>query len=94
MDTPVDTAAPPEEVLQGVIATLAKCLGEDAAHITPATRLVSDLHVDSLDVLEIVMTLEDDFAVAIPDGAVEHTNITVHQLALIVARYVERSVAP
>ena len=39
--------------------------------ITPSTRLVADLGMDSLDLLEAVMTLEDEYHLEIPDEAIE-----------------------
>lgn len=32
-----------------------------------ATNLVVDLHADSLDLVELIMTFEDTFSVSIPD---------------------------
>ena len=35
--------------------------------ITPEARLIEDLGADSLDTVEMLMTLEDEFGIAIPD---------------------------
>ena len=35
--------------------------------ITAESRLVEDLGADSLDTVEMLMTLEDEFGIAIPD---------------------------
>ena len=37
--------------------------------MTPETRLMQDLHVDSLDVVELIMAIEDAFNVSLPDKA-------------------------
>ena len=39
----------------------------DPEEITAETNLIDDLGADSLDVVELIMSLEDDFGVSIPD---------------------------
>jgi len=46
-------------------------LSEDREKITPATSFVNDLGADSLDTVELVMELEDEFDIDIPDDAAE-----------------------
>ncbi len=47
-------------------------LGLDAdVEITTATSLIKDLEADSLDAVEIIMALEDEFDVEIPDEEAE-----------------------
>lgn len=45
-------------------------LDEDI-EITPKTSLVNDLDADSLDAVEIIMAIEDEFDVEIPDEVAE-----------------------
>lgn len=92
VDTPATTEQ--DEVLSGVIATLAKCTGELPDQITPDTDLVADLRLDSLDVLELVMCLEEDFSCDIPDADYEVDDLTVRQLADIVRRHMDRGARP
>ena len=40
--------------------------------IIPEHELVKDLGADSLDIIELIMTLEDAFNVIIPDGSEEN----------------------
>ncbi len=40
--------------------------------ITPATSLINDLEADSLDAVEVIMALEDEFDVEIPDEDAEN----------------------
>lgn len=49
-------------------------LGLDAAKISNDAKFEEDLEVDSLGVVELLMALEDEFGVAIPDEEAE--NIT------------------
>ena len=53
---------------------LAKQLEVDESKITPSSGIVEDLGADSLDSVEIVMALEDEFSVEIPDEDAEKMN--------------------
>ncbi|GAA0241285.1 acyl carrier protein [Metaclostridioides mangenotii] len=44
---------------------------DDTEEITTTTSLVDDLEADSLDAVEIVMALEDEFDIEIPDEEAE-----------------------
>ncbi|WP_315169604.1 acyl carrier protein [Metaclostridioides mangenotii] len=44
---------------------------DDTEEITTTTSLVDDLEADSLDAVEIVMALEDEFDIDIPDEEAE-----------------------
>ena len=44
---------------------------EDADKVTPASNFVNDLGADSLDTVELVMALEEEFDIEIPDDAAE-----------------------
>lgn len=46
---------------------IAKQLDMEAAAITPESKLIEDLHADSLDIVELVMDMESEFDVQIPD---------------------------
>ncbi|WP_027702531.1 acyl carrier protein [Metaclostridioides mangenotii] len=44
---------------------------DDTEEITTTSSLVDDLEADSLDAVEIVMALEDEFDIEIPDEEAE-----------------------
>jgi len=44
---------------------------DESAVITETTSLMSDLEADSLDAVEIIMAIEDEFGVEIPDEEAE-----------------------
>ncbi len=46
-------------------------LGVDKTEVNKDASILDDLGADSLDVVELVMTLEDTFDIEIPDDAVE-----------------------
>lgn len=56
-------------MLDQVIEIIADELNVDAANIKEETRLKEDLNVDSLDVVELVMRLEETFDVSVSDEA-------------------------
>jgi acyl carrier protein len=59
-----------DEVDDRVRRILALHLDLDAARLSPATRLGEDLCVDSLTAVEILMVLEDEFDIALPEDDV------------------------
>ena len=46
-------------------------LGEPEHKILPDTYLYNDLRIDSLDCIELVMAIEEEFSIAIPDDDFE-----------------------
>ena len=50
---------------------LANQLEIDAETIGHDTLIVEDLGADSLDVMEIMMAMEDEFSISIPDEAIQ-----------------------
>jgi len=58
-------------VADRVIDIVAEQLGVDKDKVTPETSFVNDLGADSLDTVELVMELEEEFDVNIPDDAAE-----------------------
>lgn len=41
----------------------------DQSKVTPESDLVKDLGADSLDIADLIMTLEDEFGITVPDEA-------------------------
>ena len=58
-------------VEEKVIEIVAEQLGVDKEKIKPESNFVNDLGADSLDTVELVMELEEEFDISIPDDAAE-----------------------
>ena len=56
-----------EEVADRVKSALVAQLGVDEAQVTDEASFQDDLDADSLDLVELIMELEDQFGIKIPD---------------------------
>ncbi len=54
-------------MFEKVKAILVEQLSVDENIVTPDARISDDLGADSLDVMELLMTLEDEYGIFIPD---------------------------
>ena len=54
-------------MFEKIAAMIADQLGIDASTIQPESRLIEDLKADSLDVVVMVMEMETEFGIEIPD---------------------------
>ena len=69
-----------EEIQAKVIQIISEQLGKDVSEIKMSSHFIEDLDADSLDTVELVMALEEEFEVDIPDEAAE--KITTVQSAV------------
>ena len=69
-----------ESIEQRVKKIVAEQLGVNEAEIKNASSFLDDLGADSLDMVELVMALEDEFGIEIPDEDAE--KITTVQNAI------------
>jgi acyl carrier protein len=68
-----------ESDIKAVLAILVEQLGVEESQLTPEARLEEDLGADSLDKVEIIMTLDERFHVSVPDEIAERVS-TVEDL--------------
>ena len=60
-----------EEVFERVKKIIMEQLGTVEASVTMDASFLDDLGADSLDIVELVMALEDEFDIEIPDADAE-----------------------
>lgn len=60
-----------DDIESKVKSIIVENLGVDAASVTPQASFVNDLGADSLDTVELVMALEEEFDLEIPDEEAE-----------------------
>lgn len=58
-------------MFEKVCKMLAEQLNVPVESITPEKEVVKDLGADSLDVVELMMALEDEYGITLPEGEVE-----------------------
>ncbi len=60
-----------EEIAKKVIAIVVDKLGVEESQVKPEANFTSDLGADSLDTVELIMELEKEFNISIPDDQAE-----------------------
>lgn len=55
-----------------VIKLVSEVTKSDAANISAGTSLIDDLNLDSLDMAEMMMKMEDEFGIEIPEDETEN----------------------
>ncbi|MDH3963489.1 MAG: acyl carrier protein [Deltaproteobacteria bacterium] len=64
------------EIKNRIVEIIANQLGIEEEDVTAAASVIDDLGADSLDVVELVMALEEEFDLEIPDEKAEKiTNV-------------------
>lgn len=59
------------EIATKVIAIVVDKLGAEEGKVTPEASFTGDLGADSLDTVELIMELEKEFNISIPDDQAE-----------------------
>ncbi len=62
------------DIVTRVSNVVAENLGVEAEKVQPTSSFVEDLGADSLDTVELVMALEEEFGIEIPDSDAEKIN--------------------
>ena len=60
-----------EDILERVSQIVTQQLSVEAQEVKPESSFTNDLGADSLDTVELVMALEEEFEIEIPDEAAE-----------------------
>lgn len=77
-----------EEILEKVREIVGEQMGVDKGEINMETSFVNDLNADSLDTVELVMELEDEFDMSIPDEEAEKLQ-TVGSAVEFIEKHIE-----
>lgn len=75
-------------MLEKIQAMLAEELSIPVAQVTPDAKIVDDLGANSLDVVELLSQLEDEFDIVIPDDDIENL-VTVADVAAALEKLVK-----
>ncbi|MBE6830953.1 MULTISPECIES: acyl carrier protein [Eubacteriales] len=74
-------------VFEKVKAILSEQFDVEEDSITPETSIADDLGADSLDVVDLLMSIEDEFEIEVPDEEIDNIK-TVGELV----KYIEDNV--
>ena len=72
-------------MLEKIQAMLAEALNIPVEKVTPDAKIVDDLGADSLDVVELLSQLEEEYGIIIPDDEAENL-ATVADVAAIIEK--------
>ena len=76
------------ELTDSIRSIIAEQFGVDPTEVTPETRMAEDLGSDSLDCVELTMSLEDEFEIFIEDDKADAAK-TFAQIIDLVASEIE-----
>ncbi len=74
-------------VFEKMVELIVEKLGVEPGEVTPEASFIDDLGADSLDIVELIMDIEDEFDLEIPDEEAE--NITTVKQAV---DYIEKNI--
>lgn len=60
-----------QEIFDKLKPIIVEQLGAEEEKVTMEATFVDDLSADSLDIVELVMNIEEEFSIEIPDGDAE-----------------------
>lgn len=68
---PVIQRAMAENIQEKVTEIIVEQLGVTADQVKPESKMIEDLGADSLDAVELVMAVEEEFGIEVPDEEAE-----------------------
>ncbi|MDW8759644.1 phosphopantetheine-binding protein [Streptococcus suis] len=79
-----------EQVYQRVVAIIQEEKGDDF-QVQAESSLADNIAADSVEIMEFVLTLEDEFGVDVPDAAIERFETLADIVDFIWSQLIERS---
>ena len=77
-----------EEIFEKVKNIIVEQLGVAEANVSTDSAFIDDLGADSLDIVELIMALEEEFDIEIPDADAEKV-VTVNDVVEYIKDHVE-----
>ncbi len=77
-----------QEILEKVKELVASQLGKSKDEVTPESSFIEDLDADSLDLVELIMSMEDEYGLEISDEDAENIT-TVKDAVKFIAKHAE-----
>ena len=77
----------PDAILEKVKEVIVEQLGVEDENIKLDTSFIDDLGADSLDIVELIMALEEEFDMQIPDSEAEKIS-TVNDVVEYIYKYI------
>ena len=71
------------EIQQKVTDIIVEKCGVNASEVTPEASFTQDLGLDSLDTVELIMEIEKEFGITIPDDKAEGIKTVADAVAFI-----------
>lgn len=60
-----------QEIQEKIVQIVSEQMSVEKGEVSMSTSFVNDLNADSLDIVELVMEIEDEFDITIPDEEAE-----------------------
>ena len=79
-------ALTPEQIQERVINVVKNFEKVDPEKVNPDAHFVNDLGLDSLDTVELVLAVEDEFSIEIPDEAADEISSIKKAVAFLVTQ--------
>lgn len=77
------------EVLNKVTELLAQKAGVPTEEVKPETKIQDELDLDSLDIIELILEMEREFSIFIPDEDSENVVTVADVVALVESKIVK-----
>lgn len=78
-----------QEIERRVVNILSNQMGIEETEISRDSKFIDDLNMDSLDSVEVIMELEDEFELTIPDEEAEKI-VTVDQAIKYISQNISK----
>lgn len=77
-------------VMEKVKKMIVEQLGVNDSEVVPEAKFIDDLGADSLDIVELIMALEDEYGIEIPDEDAEKLETVGDAITYIEKRLAEK----